>query len=123
MDITNEQWAVVQRFIPHPPKRKFGKGRPRKDPRAVLNGILWILRTGAQWKEMPDTYPPYQTCHRYFQEWVKQRVFQKILHVLAKEMVRNGTMNLTEAFIDGTFASAKKGAIKSERQNAEKARK
>lgn len=123
MDLTNEQWAVIAPLMPLPPKRKDARGRPRKDPRAILSGILWVLRTGAQWKEMPSCYPPYQTCHRYFQEWVRQRVFQKILRTLAKEMVKNGTLNLTECFIDGTFASAKKGAPKSERQNAEKAQK
>ncbi|MBJ21109.1 MAG: hypothetical protein CL933_17010 [Deltaproteobacteria bacterium] len=41
-------------------------GRSRRDPRAVWNGILWILRTGVQWTDLPDRYPPYQTCHRYF---------------------------------------------------------
>lgn len=123
MDLTNEQWAVIAPLIPLPPKRKDKRGRPRKDPRTILNGILWVLRTGAQWKEMPSRYPPYQTCHRYFQEWVKQRLFQKILRALAKEMVKNRILNLAECFIDGTFASAKKGAPQSGRRNAEKAQK
>ena len=44
-----------------------GLGRPPADTRAVLNGVLWILRTGAQWGELPEKYPPYQTVHGRFQ--------------------------------------------------------
>ena len=48
-------------------RRADGRGRSPRDARAVLNGVLWILRTGAQWRELPAKYPPYQTCHRRFQ--------------------------------------------------------
>jgi len=68
MDLTNEQWAVVEPLLPKAVKRADGKGRPRVDNRAILNGILWVLRTGAPWHDMPNRYPPYQTCHRRFQE-------------------------------------------------------
>ena len=37
----------------------------------MLNGVLWILGTGSQWRELPDRYPPFQTCHRRFQQWVR----------------------------------------------------
>jgi transposase len=43
-----------------------------------MNGILWILRTGAPWKDLPQRYPPYQTCPRHFQQWVEQGVFKRI---------------------------------------------
>lgn len=109
MDLTDKEWAVIKPIIPTPPFKSKKTGRPRRSDRDVLNGILWVLRTGAQWKEMPKKYPPYQTCHRRFQEWVKTRVFQKILRALAKDMVRRGKLNLSENYIDGTFASAKKG--------------
>ena len=109
MDLTNREWAAIEPLFPVHPWKKKGRGRPRRPDRDVLNGILWVLRTGAQWKEMPERYPPYQTCHRRFQEWVRQRVFQKVLRALAKELVREGRMTLDEWFMDGTFASAKKG--------------
>jgi transposase len=67
MDLTDEQWDLLEPLIPQPPRRKDGRGRPWRDPRDVLNGILWILRTGAPWKDLPERYPPYQTCHRRFQ--------------------------------------------------------
>ncbi len=67
MDVTKAQWAVVERLIPKPRRRKDRRGRPWRDPREVLGGILWVLRTGAPWKDLPQLYPPYQTCHRRFQ--------------------------------------------------------
>jgi transposase len=110
MDLTDEQWAVVKPLIPKPPKRADGKGRPRIDDRQILNGILWIMRTGAQWKDLPDRYPSYQTCHRRYQEWVRAGVFESMLQALAQDLKERGDLDLTECFIDGTFVIAKKGA-------------
>ena len=110
MDLTDEQWAVVNPLIPKPPKRADGKGRPRIDDRQILNGILWIMRTGAQWKDLPDRYPSYQTCHRRYQEWVRAGVFESMLQSLAQDLKERGDLDLTECFIDGTFVIAKKGA-------------
>jgi len=103
MDLTNEQWAVVAPHLPKPRQRADGKGRPRHDDRAVLNGILWVLRTGAPWKDLPDRYPSSSTCHLRFQEWNEQGVWPTVLSALSEHL------DLTEASIDATFASAKKG--------------
>ncbi len=110
MDLTDEQWAVVEPLLPKPAKRADGKGRPRVDNRAILNGILWLMRTGAPWHDMPNRYPPYQTCHRRFQEWVKTGTFETILRKLVQDVKERGNLDLTECFIDGTFVMAKKGA-------------
>jgi len=56
MDLKNEQWTRLKRVIPSPNRKNDGRGRPRRDPREVLNGILWILRTGAPWKDLPPRY-------------------------------------------------------------------
>jgi transposase len=110
MELTDEQWAVVEPLLPKPAKRADGKGRPRVDNRAILNGILWVMRTGAPWHDMPNRYPPYQTCHRRFQEWVKTGAFEIILRKLVQDVKKRGDLDLTECFIDGTFVMAKKGA-------------
>jgi hypothetical protein len=120
MDITDEQWAVV---APHLPQRTGGRGRPRQDDRAILNGILWIMRTGAPWADMPDRYPPYQTCHRRFQTWVKDGIFERILRSLVYDLADRGELDLTECFIDGTFVIAKRGATGWERPSGAKVRK
>ena len=112
MDITNEQWELVAGILSVTPKGPRGQGRPVINaPRAILNGVLWILRTGAPWKDLPERYPPYQTCHRWFQRWRREGTFEAILVLLAEDLRERGKLDLREAFIDGTFAPAKKGAV------------
>ena len=113
MDLTEEQWKFVEPLIPKPKVRTDGRGRPWRDPRDVLDGTLWVLRTGAPWKDLPPRYPPYQTCHRRFQQWSRDGTIEKILYRLARHLQERGGIDLTEAFIDGTFAGAKKGGLPS----------
>src|SRR5580700_1363173 len=54
-------------------------GRPWQDTRAVLNGVCWVLRTGAPWHDLPRRYPPYQTCHRRFQQWQRSGLLEQLL--------------------------------------------
>ena len=123
MDLTNEQWERVEPLIPPRQWKPGGRGRPPRHPRDVLNGILWVLRTGAPWKDIPDRYPPYQTCHRRFQEWIRQGVFRTMLAALAEDLAKRGGIDLREAFVDGSFAPAKKGAPLSARPSGAKAAK
>src|ERR687886_1571229 len=116
MDLTDEQWKLLEAVIPKPTRREDGRGRPWRDPRDVLNGILWVLRTGAPWKDLPERYPPYQTCHRRFQHWVKEGVLSRVLEALAEDLEACGGLDLSECFIDGTFAVAKKGSLGGEDQ-------
>jgi transposase len=113
MDLTNEQWNRLEPLIPSPKRRKDGKGHPRKNPRDVLNGILWVLRTGAPWKDLPQRYPPYQTCHRWFQ----QGVFGQLLTELGEDLHERGEIDIRETFIDDSFISAKKEVILSALQS------
>lgn len=109
MNLTNKQWEKVKPLIPENPRRADGRGRPWRDNREVLNGILWVLQSGSRWKDLPDKYPPYQTCHRRMQQWREAGVFREILHALGKELNRKGGLDLSEAYIDATFAPAKSG--------------
>jgi len=110
MDITNEQWERIAPLLCKTPQEPRERGRPvNNDLRMVLNGIFWILRTGASWKDLPERYPPYQTCHRWFQRWRKEGSFDALLIVLAEDLKERGGLDLREAFIAGTFAPAKKG--------------
>ena len=123
MDLTDEQWAVIEPLIPAEERLKEPRrGRPWRDPRDVLNGVLWILRTGAPWQDLPERYPPYQTCHRRFQKWVAERVMERILQELAHDLKERGDLDLSECFIDGTFVVAKKGGQGWERPSGAKVR-
>ncbi len=109
MNLTERQWRIVSSLLPEPRVREDGRGRPWRDPRDLLNGILWVLRTGAPWQDLPPRYPPFQTCHRRFQQWVDAGVFEQILRTLAEDLKERGGLDLSECFVDATFASAKKG--------------
>ncbi len=121
MHLTEAQWAIVEPLIPKPRRRKDGRGRPWRESREVLGGILWVLRTGAPWKDLPERYPPYQTCHRRFQHWCRDGTLKQILHALAADLYERGGIDLTECFIDATFAGAKKGVLVSGRRNGGRA--
>jgi transposase len=120
MDLTDAQWAILAPLLPKPRLRRDRRGRPWRDPRDVLNGILWILRTGAPWQDLPDRYPSYQTCHRRFQTWVDRGTLRQVLKALATDLHARGGLDLSEAFIDGSFASAKKKAGVSAKPSAAK---
>jgi transposase len=107
--LTDQQWSLLEPLLVHTASAKGG--RPRRPDREVLDGILWVLKTGAQWSELPGKYPPYQTCHRRFSEWVRDGKLAELLRMLAQDMEARGGISLEECFIDGTFASAKKGAL------------
>ena len=121
-ELSDEQWAIIEPLLGEMPRRADGRGRPWRDNREVINGILWILRTGAPWADLPDRFPPYQTCHRRFQTWVKDGTLSKVLNALAEDLQSRGKFDPSECFIDGTFVSAKKGASGLERPSGAKAR-
>src|SRR4051794_34365553 len=121
MDLTNEQWEVLEPLIPEPVRRADGRGRPWRNSRDVLNGILWVLRTGAPWADLPERYPPYQTCHRRYQRWVQDGTLEKVLRTLATDVEERGGLDLREGFIDGSFAPAKKGGLALGKPSAERA--
>ncbi|RZU43725.1 IS5 family transposase [Edaphobacter modestus] len=118
LDLTDEQWKILDPLIPKPKTRPDRRGRPWKSRRSVMNGILWVLRTGAPWADLPDRYPSFQTCHRRFQQWVRWGVMTKIMTALALKLTAKGGIDVHEAFIDATFAAAKKGGARSEKRNA-----
>jgi len=121
-ELTDEQWAILAPLIPEPPRREDGRGRPWRDTREVINGVLWILRSGARWQDLPGRFPPYQTCHRRFQQWSRDGTLRKVLEALAQDLHERGEVDLGECFIDGTFVTAKKGGMPSVRLSGAKAR-
>ena len=121
MDLTDQQWKIVEAILPADPVRDDGRGRPWSDPRLVLNGVLWILRTGAPWKDLPPRYGPYQTAHRRFQNWVRSGVMERLLLTLAEHLKEAGGLDLKECFVDGTFVPAKKGGSTSAKPSGARA--
>jgi transposase len=81
-EITDEQWRRVVTLFPELQPRQQLRGRPLANTRAVLNGVLWVIYSGASWSSMPRRYPSYQTCHRRFRNWYSSGVFKRVLEQL-----------------------------------------
>ena len=79
-DIDDEAWEAIRDCIPEP----CDTGRPPRDPRQVLNGVLWILRTGAPWRDLPECYGPWPTVYYRFRVWEREGVIDCILQRLQR---------------------------------------
>lgn len=107
MELSDEQWKVLEPLLPEYPSGK--PGRPWRSHREVLDAILWVLRTGAPWRDLPEKYPPYQTCHRRFKQWSMDGTFEKIEMALMEILEKRKQINMSECSIDAKFIPAKKG--------------
>ena len=80
-ELTNAEWKRLSPLLP--PQETGKKGRPPKDNRVVLNGMIWIDRTGAQWRELPECYGPWQSVYSRFRKWKAEGVLEKIFKALS----------------------------------------
>ena len=106
--LSNEHW---ERIRDHFPEEHIPDGRPGRKPvptRRVLEAVLWILNTGAQWHMLPQSYPNYKTVHRRFQSRCHSEVLRQALTDVANELRDKGVLDEEESFIDATFAMAKR---------------
>jgi len=107
--LSDEQWELIRE---HFPEENIPDGRAGRKPvptRKVLEAVLWILNTGAQWHMLPQSFPNYKTVHRRFQYWCRNEVLRNVLTSLANTLREQGDIDERESFIDATFASAKGG--------------
>ena len=76
--LTDTEWNFIQPILPYKPS-----GVQRVDDRRVLNGIFWILRSGAPWRDLPDCFGPYTTCYNRFTRWQRAGVWDDILEAIS----------------------------------------
>ncbi len=77
-DLTHDQWHLLRRFLPAAKKR----GRPRTALREVINAILYLVKTGAQWRLLPKNFPPWQTVYHHFRQWTRNGLLARLNHRL-----------------------------------------
>lgn len=107
--LTDEQWAVLAPLLPHQDKTKGG--RPRADDRRVLDGILFSLKSGCRWDDIPaEHFAPGVTCWRRLRQWEEDGTWERIWKTLLATLDREDKLDYAAAFLDGSFAPAKKGA-------------
>ena len=107
--LSDEQWERIRK---HFPEEHIPDERPGRKPvpaHKLLEGVLWILNTGAQWHWLPQCYPNYKTVRRRFQQWCRNEVLRAVLVELANTLREQGGIDEREAFIGATFAMAKGG--------------
>ena len=119
--LTNEQWERIRK---HFPEEHIADGRPGRKPiptRHVLEAVLWILNTGAQWHMLPQSYPNYKPVHRRFQTWCGNEVLRRVLTDVANELRDKGALMKKNASSMQRSSSPKVVDRKSEQRSAEKA--
>ena len=114
-DLTDQQW---QRLEPLLPPEKPWTGRPNEDHRQILNGILWIHRTGAPWRDLPRRYGPVGTVSSRFSRWRKAGIWQRILLDLQAEAQQRGEIDWDLHFVDATIVRAHQHAGGARRDGA-----
>jgi len=105
-DLTDEEWAVVSPLLPG-----AGRGPKRRDDRQVLNGIFYILRTGAPWRDLPERYGPRTTVYNRYARWGERGVWRDIFEALAQQQ------SDALVFIDSSIVKAHRAAAGSKRGN------
>ena len=120
-ELTDEQWGKIRPLLPRV-KQSAAGGRRRVNDRPCFEGILWVLRSGARWKDLPPRYPSPSTCWRRLRDWEERDVWLTIWRTFLGELDAAGRLDWEETFADGSFAPAKKGAPASGRPNAARVR-
>ena len=109
-ELTDEEWLRIEPLLP--PENTGKQGRPRKDNRIIMNGIVWLARSGAPWRVLPERYGSWKTVYSRFRKWIDDGILDNIFRILSLEA------ELEELSIDASIiqapqhsAGAKKGGL------------
>lgn len=109
-ELTDDEWNRIVDLLP--PEKTGKQGRPRKSNRMILNGIVWIARSGAPWRDLPERYGPWETVYSRFRKWIEDGILDNIFRVLSLDA------ELEELSLDASIvqahqhsAGAKKGGL------------
>lgn len=105
-DLTEKQWRALAPHLPADPQR----GHAFVDHRTVLNGILWRLKTGAPWRDVPARYGPWQTCYDRYVRWSRNGTWRRILKQLQAQADAAGEIDWDGAALDATHIKAHRSA-------------
>jgi transposase len=113
-ELTDEQWQQIDFLFPENGHR----GGQWKDHRLMVNGIIWILATGAPWRDLPKRFGPWQTVYDRFRKWTRQGLWDKILLHLQIQRQKDGKIDWQRFFIDGSVVRAHKAAAGARKKKA-----
>lgn len=110
--LLDEQWLLIEDLFPWEPPSRAG-GRPPVPPRAVLEALLWLLRNGGRWQDLPEGSPSESTCRRRLKEWTDSGLLVEVWSRLVELAEELGEIDWEQLIADGTFCRAKKGGTAS----------
>ena len=115
-EVTDEQWKLIEPLIP----AAAATGRKRIPPRTVLNGVLWVLRSGSPWRDLPERYGPWQSIDHHFNAWRRTQVFERILEALQMRLDGEGHIDWDLWCVDGSTVRASRAAAGAGKKGAPK---
>lgn len=113
-EITDQQWALIEHLFPEPKKT----GRPPRDRRVIFEAIVWVRRTGAPWRDLPDAFGPWQSAWRLFNDWTNNGILDKILRTLQAHGFGIGAIDDELWCVDGTVVRAARCAAGARKKRA-----
>lgn len=121
-ELNDAMWLRVQPLLPPKPAHPKG-GRPFASDRACFDGIVYLLRNGGRWNDLPPHFPSDTTCWRRQRDWSAAGVWEAVRIIVLEELQTAGLLDTSELLIDATFAEARKGGPASDPRNVGSARK
>lgn len=97
-ELTDQEWNHIKDLLP--PEKSGKRGRPSKDNRMILNAMVWIARSGAPWRDLPERYGPWETVYSRFRKWINDGILDNIFRVLGLDA------ELDELFMDSSIVQA-----------------
>lgn len=116
-ELTDEQWELLKDLFP---SNSGQRGRQWRDHRTILNAILWVLRTGAPWRDLPERYGPWQTVYDRFQRWQREGMFDRTLERLQIRLDAEGKIDWDLWCVDGSSIRASHAAAGGGKKGAQK---
>ena len=115
-ELADEQWQVIEPLLPKPGRM----GRPPRDAREMLEAMLWILRTGAPWRDLPDWYGPWETVYGKFRHWLDAEVLDRLVQKLRVMLADADKIDWELWCVDGTSVRAARCAAGAPQKGARK---
>jgi len=116
-ELTDAQWELIQPLLP--PQRPR-TGRPALDHRLIVNAILWLTRTGAPWRDLPERYGSWKTVYSRFRRWSEQGIWEQLFAALLEEAQRCGDLDWDLHHIDSTIVRAHQHAAGARKREIKK---
>ncbi len=104
--LSDEHWSLIKHFFEQPAKR----GRPRRNPREMLEAVLHVLRTGIAWRDLPNEFGPWQTAYDYFRKWQRSGLLADVFYHLRDRVIELGEISVEVWHVDGTVVRATRAA-------------